>query len=206
MDNHPDISENPYAAPPITADPAMGTSPFAADLTQAEQIRCENISREAEIRAIGLLYYVCAGICGIGAFSVAFFELLPLLRSSRPQIAVAPNRLLLFGVIFVIYILLSGLLFFTARGLRRFQPWSRISSGIISGFGLLAFPIGTLINACFLYLLLSSKANIVFSPEYREIITRTPHIKNHTSRLVKILAILLLALLAISILAAIIAG
>ena len=101
---------------------------------------------------------------------------------------------------------MTVLLFFTAHGLRRLQPWSRISSGIIAALGLLAFPVGTLINAYILYLLLCRKANVVFSAEYREIIIRTPHIKYKTSLLVKILAGIFLALLAVAVLGVIFAG
>ena len=46
--------------------------------------------------------------------------------------------------------------------------------------------------------LLGKKANMVFSPEYQDIIAATPHVKQKTSMAVKILlALLLLALLLI---------
>ena len=51
-------------------------------------------------------------------------------------------------------------------GLRRLRPWARLGAPILSGIGLLAFPLGTIINAYILYLVLSAKGPAVFlSPE-----------------------------------------
>jgi hypothetical protein len=52
---------------------------------------------------------------------------------------------------------------------------------VLSCFGLLGFPIGTLISAYFLYLLSSQKGVYIFSPEYARVIAATPHIKYKTS-------------------------
>lgn len=193
MDNRPEVLENPYAAPPIEADLAMAYSPFGADLSQDEQIRHEYLSHEASVRSVGILYYLGAFFLGIGSLSTVAFFLLPVLLSSGDSQMGSPDNLafaiVIPAILLALYGLLTVLFFFTARGLRRLQPWSRISSGILSGLGLLQFPIGTLINVYILYLLLSPKGGMVFSPEYREIIARTPHIKCKTSLLVKILAV-----------------
>ena len=44
--------------------------------------------------------------------------------------------------------------------------------------------MGTLIGFYMLYLLLSKKGTMVFSPEYKEIIAQTPHMKYKTSPVV----------------------
>ena len=207
MGNRVSSAENPYAAPPIDADLAMANAHLGLDPTQDELIRREHLSHEASARSVGLLYYLGAFFLGIAAVSTAAFLLLPSLLSLSGQ---GPNfgvgELVVAGFFLGIYGSLAVLLFFTARGLRRLQPWSRISSGILSAIGLLGFPVGTLINGYILYLLFSRKGNMVFTPEYRDIIDRTPHIKYKTSLVVKVLAAVLLAVLLLGIIAVIVGG
>ena len=66
---------------------------------------------------------------------------------------------------------------------------------VLSAIGLLGFPIGTLISAYFLYLLVSEKGKVVFSDEYKEVIRKTPHIRYKTSIVVWIFLGLLLLLI-----------
>ena len=47
----------------------------------------------------------------------------------------------------------------------------------MAAIGLLGFPVGTLINAYILYLLLSKKGALILSPAYAEIRRATPHIR-----------------------------
>ena len=207
MDEQVDSAENPYAAPPIDADLAMANAQWGLDPTQDELIRRDHLSHEASVRSVGTLYYLGAFFLGFAAISMAAFLFLPVLLSQPRQDADFVAAPLLVRVILPgIYGFLTVLMFFTAHGLRRLQPWSRISAGILSTIGLLGFPIGTLINGCILYLLFSRKGNVVFSPEYRDIIDRTPHIKYKTSLVVKILAVVLLALFLFAIIAAIASG
>ena len=67
---------------------------------------------------------------------------------------------------------------------------------MLAGFGLLGFPIGTLINAYILYLFLSKKGRTIYSPEYQEVIAATPHVKYRTSIVVWILLALVVVLIA----------
>ncbi len=90
-------------------------------------------------------------------------------------------------------------------GLRRLRGWTKIPVGVLSGLGLLSFPIGTLINGYILYLVFSEKGSRVFSPEYQEIIRQTPHIKYQTSIIVKILAGILLFVIAMIIVGVLVA-
>ena len=66
--------------------------------------------------------------------------------------------------------------------------------GVFSAIGLLGFPIGTLISAYFLYLLLSEKGSYVFSDAYKQVIAQTPHMRYKTSILTWIVVILLVTL------------
>jgi hypothetical protein len=72
-------------------------------------------------------------------------------------------------------------------GLRKLRPWSRIASGIFSGFGLLGFPLGTLLSGCILYLFFPKKDSTVFSESYQRVIAATPHLEYRTPLYVWIL-------------------
>jgi hypothetical protein len=82
----------------------------------------------------------------------------------------------------------------------------KIPAIIVSAIGLLAFPCGTLISAFALYLLLSPKGEMIYSPQYKEIVQATPHIRYKTSIIVWILLFLLLGLIAFGIIAAAMGG
>jgi hypothetical protein len=92
--------------------------------------------------------------------------------SSRRGIQVAIDLLL---------IALGIALLVVGSGVRGLKPWSRIAAGILSGAGLLAFPLGTLLNAYILSLTSGKKAEMVISERYKAIIAETPHIKHQTS-------------------------
>lgn len=199
MDDRENAAENPYAAPPIDADLAMVASPFASDLSQDEQIRHQYLSHEAEVRSLGTLYVLGACLCGImtSVNIVGFGASLEMINSGR---LVFYDVLYQFATLIIIG-LFTALFFFSGIGLRRLEPWSRISSVIISAIGLLLFPVGTLIGVYLLYLLLSRKAKVIFSDEYRQIIERTRHIKYKDPLIVKIILGTLLAILLLGILA-----
>ena len=67
------------------------------------------------------------------------------------------------------------------------MPWAKIPAAIIAAVGLLSFSIVTFISIYILHLIFSSKGQMVFSPEYKEIIRQTPHIKYKTSKIVWVL-------------------
>src|SRR5262249_25305566 len=85
-------------------------------------------------------------------------------------------------------------------GLRGLRPWARWVEGAVSGlvlalpsvtivvsvfFGVVAVGVTYLVSALIvgyvLYLMLSAKGAVVFSPEYRDVIARTPHVKYRSS-------------------------
>lgn len=83
-----------------------------------------------------------------------------------------------FGVTFVAcYVGPAILMLWLGLGLRRLNPVVRIPASILAGIGLIVFPIGTLISAYFLWLLLSPNGRTVFSADYRQVVAQTPHIK-----------------------------
>ena len=68
---------------------------------------------------------------------------------------------------------------------------TRVPVAILSGIGLLNFPIGTLINAYILYLVFSAKGQYVLSRPYAEIIRQTPHVRYRSSALLIVLLIII---------------
>jgi hypothetical protein len=143
------------------------------DANSSEQIRKDHISHEASIKSIGILYYVGAAMMVIVGF-----------LSATSAIPSSTNFAIGGGVVFFS---LGVILVCTGIGLRKLKRWARVVSAILSGFGLLRFPVGTFINAYVLYLLLSKKGRMVFSQEYQRIIAETPDIKYKTSLLIWIL-------------------
>ena len=164
---------SPYAPPAArVADVSASANP------EAEAIRQAHISHEASIKSIGILYY-------LGGVALIIFGIVSL--AAVREGAVAPLMALFFLV------LGAGELF-AGWGVRALRKWGQVVGCVLSVFGLLGFPIGTLINLYILYLLLSKKGRTVFSPAYQEIIVATPHVKYKTSILVWIFLALLVAL------------
>ena len=146
---------------------------------EAERIRCEHLRHETAVRSISSLY---------------FFGALLLVLISVPLILQAPPRGSLGGGLFCM--LLGGGAVALGLGIRRLQRWVRIPVGILSGLGLLVVPIGTLINGYALYLVFGRRGQVVFSPDYQEIVERTVHLRRRTSPGVIALGLLILGLIA----------
>jgi hypothetical protein len=162
---------NPYAAP------AARVEDVAAN-PEAEAIRRAHIGHEASVKAVGALYYL--GGAGVTLAAIAALAGAPNAPSSVALTAV----LLALGV---------GQLF-AGWGVRALQSWGRIVGCVLSALGLLAFPVGTLINGYILYLFLSKKGRTIFAPEYQDVIAATPHVKYRTSVIVWIFLALLVGL------------
>jgi hypothetical protein len=122
------MEPNPYA-PPVS--PTLTAS--LSDRAEAEALRREHIGTEATIKSVGLLYYLGALGMLLMALSSAFASDMSL---DAPVLV----------VVAVVAVLGVGY-FFIGYGLRRLRGWARIPTIILSILGLLAFPIGTLINA-----------------------------------------------------------
>ena len=162
----------------------------------AEATRNTYLAHEASVKSVGVLYYIGGAVLffiGINMLFGGFAEL----NGGRPEIFVGGGFLLL---------VLSVAQFWVGTGLRRLRPWARVPAGILSGLGLLGFPIGTIINGYILYLICSKKSTMVFSEEYQAIIKQTPHIKYRTSMVVWIFLGLILLVLVVGIAVAIFKG
>lgn len=148
-----------------------------------EAIRNEHIKHEASIQSVGLLYFLGGAIMALA--SLGFM--------------VGGGEGFIIGLIVFAF---AGVQFWTAVNLRKLKPAARVPTGILSGIGLIGFPVGTLINAYILYLVFSKKGTYIMSEEYAEVRERTPHIKYRTSIIVIILVVLMFLLIGLGMVAA----
>lgn len=143
---------------------------LAPGASQAEAIRNEHLKHEASIQSVGILYY-------LGGTVLALMGLVGALGGLTSGQGEGAG-----GFVVGFFFLLLGVgQFIVGRGLRKLRPWARTPTTILSCFGLLGFPLGTLINAYILYLVLSAKGRMVLSEEYNQVVAQTPHIKYRTS-------------------------
>jgi hypothetical protein len=174
---------NPYAAPAARVEDVD---------SEAERIRREHINHESAIKSVGILYYLGGVLVTIGALA------------SLVGAAKEPGGAAVFIMLLLVAVGVGQL--FAGWGVRALKPWGRIVGCVISGLGMLGFPIGTLINAYILYLFLSKKGGTIFSPEYKEVIAATPHVKYKTSIVVWIFIALIGAFVVIGVGVAVIGG
>jgi hypothetical protein len=155
------VSENRYAPPraPVHDAPI----PLPPD---AENLRREHIRHEVQLKAVGTLYYL------FGVLAV----IAPIMMISAVTTDASSDLRPLYGIS-AFYVLLGALCLALGYGFRRLMPWVRGPGAILSALGLLAIPIGTLINGWILYLMFSKKGQVVLAPTYREIVAATPHVE-----------------------------
>jgi len=157
-----------------------------------EDIRRKYLNHEACVKSIGTLY-VIGSLLLLIAGTVGFIAD----TKSTPEARLAAAAFLISLSLFQLWV---------AGGLKKLASWTKIPVGVLSGIGLLAFPLGTVINAYILYLVFSQKGQIVLSQEYKRIIALTPHIKYRTSIAVWILLGILVAIIMILLLGAMLPG
>ncbi len=192
--------QNPFQAP------ADATNPYAAPVTGSaadfavdgvEQIRRDHLSHEASIKGMGALYLI-GGFFGC-LFAVGYFVMGVVTLAGFQQGA----EVAIAGVFLIAIALFAGCVgavqFWTGLGLRRLKPVARIPGIVFSALGLLALPIGTIISAYFMYLLVSQKGTYILSPAYGDVVRQTPHIKYKTSIIVWIFLGLLLFVIGVGI-------
>lgn len=176
MDSH-----NPYAPSQVTIAPP--SLPLSSDY---EAIRKAHIKAENTAKTAGALYYIGAVVFMVASLA----SLLDVFGAREGQALVA--------LVSAMFVLALGLgVGFLAHSLRTLKSWVRIPAIILSCVGLLGFPIGTLIHGLILSAIAGKKGRMIFSPEYKDIIAATPHIRQNTSMGVKVLLGLLLVLLLI---------
>jgi len=148
----------------------------------AEQIRKDHIKHEASVKSVGFLYFLAAAF---------------LILAGTASLVARDGAGMLMGLVFLC---LGILQVWVGIGLRQLKSWARIPAAVLSGIGLLGFPLGTIINAYILYLVLCQKGRTVFSDDYKHVIEQTPHIKYKTSIIVWIFLGLLLLLIGLALL------
>jgi hypothetical protein len=192
---------NPYAAPESAAGPPpLILGPASAD---AEAIRRRYLRHEAAVKSIGSLHYLGAGV-GILVILVASALLI---RTSRSD-----PRVSLFALLIAVYTFATAVNFILGRGIRSLNGWARwtdvvflaigslgslltLVGGLVSAYSVVVgSSIGLTIQTYMLYLLIGPRSSIIFSPDYRAIVEKTPQVTCRTSVFVKILAGLLLVL------------
>ena len=168
------MTQNPYETP-------RTDSPTISNSTEFEEIRRNYIKHEASVKSVGLLYW-------LGGVLLLFAALAGLVSSGESGMLASTG--------FSLFLLVLAILqFWIGRGLRKLKRWSRIPAGIMSGIGLLGFPVGTLVNCYILYLICGKKGSFVFSTSYAEIIQETPHVKYKTSKAIWIILLAFVLLL-----------
>ncbi len=173
------VQSNPYAPPTAHVDDVVGHS------SESESIRREHIKHEASILSVGMLYYLGAAVAALGGVGIVVASL----TEEQTDVAV-------FAGLGVAYVAFAVLAIFVARGIRAYRPWARITAIVLGFIGLLGFPVGTLVNAYILYLMMSAKGKRIFAPDYPAIVAATPHIRYRTSIIVWIALGLVLAVIA----------
>jgi len=150
---------NPYAAPSaVVADVQPG-------LSEAESVRQAHIRHERQIKSIGALYFL-----GAAVFAISTVVLGGTIGTAPFSAAFGTGMVAAYAVLAVI----SGTI---GYGFRKLRPWVRIPGGIMSALGLLAFPLGTLVNTWALWAMFSAKGQVVLAPDYAAIIAATPHVR-----------------------------
>jgi len=133
---------------------------------KALSIRSAHLRHEALIKSFALLYLLPGP---------AFL----LVAISWPVVGEEPSaawRILIAALCFSF----GTLLLWTGSGLRKLDKRARTAATILACIGLLGVPIGTIINGCILYLLLSQKGSMIFSDEYIAITAATPQMNYRT--------------------------
>lgn len=167
------LDVDPYT-PPATKVREVGHS------DEVERDRREHLEVETNLISLGRLHF-------LGGFFAVPGSLLVLANSADSRTLAFAAAALGFGTLSFV----SGFL------LRRLSPRARGPATVTAAFGLLLFPLGTVIDGWLLFLLFSSKGRRVLSNGYREVVSSTPHVGHRASPLLwAILALLIAGLVA----------
>jgi len=221
MSFDPPERDNPFEAPRTT----IGERALSSDIldNDAELIRREHLGHEANVKSLGQLYYLGTFFGVIGTIFVVLMAAgaIPIPPNQQQGMDPDTTRLIYWGmaVFYLFATVLNGAL---GYGLTHLQTWARWTVLVFTVLGLLyvlfvglalmlvnpivggiVLLVGGGINGFILYLLVAPKAGVVFSREYKEVIRKTPHVKNKTSLILKIFLGILIAIIAIAVLAAI---
>jgi hypothetical protein len=125
------------------------------------EIRVQHLTHEVSLQSMGALYLLGAAISLVTAVMTILDP------SEGPARVFVPGLLLAFGFAQL----------WVGWKLQRLDASAKIPATVLACFGLLAFPLGTLINTYVLYLIHSAKGRVVMSPDYAAVRAATPDIK-----------------------------
>jgi hypothetical protein len=184
------MEANPYAAPVTTV---AGEIPLLDDPVG---IRTAHINHEASVKSVGTLYFLGGIILGFWTL----FNAYALITGHEYAKESAWSLVACLALV-------TALQLWLGVGLRKLKKSARGIAAILSAIGLIGVPLGTVISAYILYLLMSRKGKTVFSPEYRQVIEATPDIKYKTSKVMwavlMIFGLVILAIIILGIIAAV---
>ncbi|WP_435018703.1 hypothetical protein TA3x_000688 [Tundrisphaera sp. TA3] len=196
---------NPFEAPRAGIKPGSAGPVVDAD---AEAARRKYLGHEASIAAIGLLCYLVAFAMGRAVLATVL-----LLIELSDRLKDNGERLAFFLVIGFIWLALAAFFAAVGNGLGRFKTWARWAAVALAACWMLGLlwagaylflsmqetatsalfiVAGLLLVTFILRLLLCFGSGVVFSPPYRDIIGRTPHLRPRIRPVVKIALGLLL--------------
>jgi hypothetical protein len=197
---------NPYQPPKARLEETL--LDLSHDLGEAEAIRRKYLSHEASVKSIGSLHFLSVVYILVAFVAIALSN----------QLFGGGVGSIRFLAVLVYFLGLLALNLAMGIGLRGLKPWARWTEVLLTILSICASLIFagrpaavrggeaagvivffTIIPAYILYLLLSKKGAVVFSPEYREIIDRTRYIKYRSSWLLKGCLIALLLFMVIGI-------
>jgi hypothetical protein len=215
---------SPYAPPQARLDEEPAEMIPVGDAA-AEVVRRAHIGHEASIKSIALLHLL--GML-VGFLAAALLLAVAGLNLGPPGAVLVPTERVKMVIASVICFAFGGLHWALRLGLARFQSWARwtdvVGGGLLLFIGLLAglvFLVAALqrhllprplivvgivdaVLGYILYVLLSSKATVIFAAEYRAVIAQTPHIRHRTGIVVKFCMALLVGFIVLCFLAALV--
>lgn len=190
------MSDNPYA--PASVAPGGYVTGQMFDIADAEVIRKQHLNHEASIQGMGSLYLLggfFGSLLGLGYGGMGIAAMSGVAGVIPDDGTPGPSPAIMGGVfvgmgVFVLAVAMAQ--FYAGWTMRKLDPKGKIVAIIVTAIGLLGFPCGTLLSAYTLYLLLSAKGEFIYSPQYKEIIAATPHIKYRSIIAWVLLAVILL--------------
>ncbi len=123
-------------------------------------VRAAHLHHETTVLMMGRLYYVAAACLLITAITIV------VMRQNGEGLRIAS----FFGM-------LAAGHAFAANMLLKLDARARFSASVMALVGLFAIPIGTILCGYLLYLVHSAKGRMILSPEYRDIVAKTPEFK-----------------------------
>lgn len=182
--------DNPYAAPSTRIDRyAVG---WNGEDPEAESVRREHVASESYIKAIGISHYILVPLLSLYAL-----YLVTILILERAQVVSAPWVYKPFWIIQMVFHTVAAVLaIVVGRGLRRLRRWapgvlllmtflllgyfgSAMTEEFSNGkFGQAMVPLGSMVfYVVAVNYIWAPGYGVVFTPEYGEMIARTPNIR-----------------------------